>query len=112
MQLKLTIAEQKWRSVLILLAICSLTVSLATRFWVPSSPPSHAARSVDQRSVEPKRQNLDRSSTQLVAQSTDFDIIELTAFNTRLMPSQPRLPKAVVSDGLYNRPPPSSDFLL
>jgi len=98
--------------VLIVLVVCSLTFSLATRFWVPSASQSQTAKSVDHRSVEPKRQHLDRSGTQWVPADADSRIIEPARIEICLAPAGPLLPNHVFSDSLYNRPPPSYGFLL
>jgi hypothetical protein len=94
--------------VLIAVAVCSLTFSVATRFWTPCSNQSHAVKAVDRRSGEPKRQHLDRDASRWVAPVAHFTIIEPGAIETRLAPTGPLLPKHVFSDSLYNRPPPLS----
>jgi hypothetical protein len=104
--------KRDWRGVAIFIVVCSLTFCLATRFWVPSTSSSHAAKSVDRRPVEPKRQHLDRDATQWVAPSSSFSIIEPAAPGAHLFTDGPLLPQHVFSDSSYNRPPPSSGYLL
>jgi hypothetical protein len=106
------IGERGWRGALIVIAICSLTFSVATRFWVPLTSQSHSVKSVDRRSADPKRQHLDRDAARWVAPSASFSIIAPVMIETRLAPAGPLLPKHVFNDSLYNRPPPSSAFLL
>src|SRR5580692_6171805 len=106
------VVAQRWKGVLIALAICSLTFSLATRFWVASNSPSHTTNSVDRRSVEPMRQHLDRDATRWVEATGSFTIVGPTVIETRPVPAGPLLPQHVFSDSLYNRPPPSSGILL
>jgi hypothetical protein len=106
------VSDQGWQRALIIVAICSLTFSLATRFWATSDSLSHTVRTVDRRSVEPKRQHLNRDAIRWVAQAADFSIIEPAPIEASLALAGPPLPKHVVSDSLYNRPPPSSDFLV
>jgi hypothetical protein len=106
------ITGQKWRSLVIAVAICSLTVSVATRFWSVSNDQSHIVRSIDHRSVEPKRQHLSKDATRWVTSSADLSVIEPTAIEITPAPNDPLLPKHVFSDNLYNRPPPSSAILL
>ena len=101
-----------WRGALIVIAICSLTLSVATRFWAPSTSQSHIVKSIDQRSVDPKRQHLNKDATRWVAPLIDFSILAPAAIETRLAPTGPILPKHVFSESLYNRPPPSSVFFL
>ncbi len=104
---------REWRGVLVVIAICSLTLSVATRFWAPSISQSHiVTKSIDQRSVDPKRQHLNKDATRWVAPLIDFSILAPAAIEARLAPTGPILPKHVFTESLYNRPPPSSGFLL
>ena len=106
------VRERGWRGVLVVVAVCSLTFSLATRFWATSTAPSHTTNCIDRRSVEPARQHLDRDATRWVEPAANFGIIGPTVVETRLAPAEPLLPKHVFSDSLYNRPPPSPRILL
>jgi hypothetical protein len=110
--MKRSVGGRGWRGMLIVLAICSLTVNVATRFWVPSTSPNHTAKSVEQRSVQPKRQHLNKDAARWVASRADFSIIEPVTIEACLAPAGPSLPQHFLSDSLYNRPPPSSEFLL
>jgi len=106
------VGERGWRGVLILIAICSLTFSLATRFWIPSASQVPTIKSVDRHPVAPQRQHLDRDATQWLAPCANFTVAEPIVIETRLVPVEPLLPKHVFTDSLYNRPPPSSAFSL
>ena len=97
---------------MIAVAICSLTFSVATRFWAPLTSQSHIVKSVDRRSVDPKRQHLDKDATRWVAPSASFSIIAPATIETRLPSAGTLLPKHVFNDSLYNRPPPFSGFFL
>ena len=97
---------------LVVVAICSLTFNVAARFCAPWTSQSHTARSADRRPTEPKRQHLDRDATKWVAPVANFSILERVAIEARLAPAGPILPTHVFSNSLYNRPPPSSGFLL
>jgi len=106
------VRNRGWHGAVIVIAICSLTVSVATRFWAPSAAPAHIAKSVDHRSVDPKRQHLNKDAARFAAPRVNFSIIAPAAIETRLAPAGPLLAKHVFSDSLYNRPPPSSEFFL
>lgn len=95
--------------VLIVIAVCSLTMSLAIRFSVPSSSPSHT---VSRRSVEPKRQHLEKDAIQWVVSDANFINMEPAVVETSPAPAGLLLTNQVFSNNLYNRPPPSSAFLL
>lgn len=103
---------RRWQSVVIVVAICSLTLSVATRFWTVRNDQSHVVRSIDRRSVEPKRQHLNKDATRWVTSSADLSVIEPIAIEVRSTSNDPLLPKHVFSDSLYNRPPPLSQFVL
>jgi len=96
-----------WRGMVIVIAICSLTLTVATRFWAPSTSQSHVAKSIDRRSVDPKRQHLDRDAVRWVAPRASFSFVSPATIETRVAPAGPLLPKHVFTDSLYNRPPPS-----
>ncbi len=101
-----------WRSVLVLVAVCALTSSLATRFYVPTTSHIHTLKSVEGGTSEPKRQHLDRDATRWVAPASDFSILAPTALHTSPSPARTILPKPVYSDSLYDRPPPPVYFFL
>ena len=69
------IGERGWRGALIVIAICSLTLSVATRFWAPFTSQSHIVKSVDrQLSADPKRQHLDRDAARWLAPGASFSM--------------------------------------
>ena len=107
-----TNAECRWQGVLIFTLICSLTFSLATRFCALHVSQSYSTTSTDRRSVEPKLQHFDRDAFQWITPAATFRVIATTAVETCLVPAGPMLPQHVFSECLYNRPPPSSGFLL
>jgi hypothetical protein len=100
-----------WRNLLIAAAICSLTFSLATRFSIPTDSQAHTAKSVERRSVEPKRQHLDRDAAGWAAPIIAFENIEPADTEVSLASTEPIFPTHIFSSSLYNRPPPSSEFL-
>jgi hypothetical protein len=99
-----------WRSALIVIAICSLTVSVATRFWASSSSQSQTVKSVDHQPVDPKRQHLNKDAARWVSPSAFFSVIAPVTIEASLSPAVPLLPKHVFSESLNNRPPPSFAF--
>lgn len=106
------VGDRGWRGLLIVIAICSLTLSLATRFWTPSTSQSNIVKSIDQRSADPKRQHLNKDAIRWLAPLIDFGRLAPASIETRLAPSGPILPKQVFTESLYNRPPPLSVFFL
>jgi hypothetical protein len=105
------VGERRWQSVVIVIAICSLTVSVATRFGTPWRSQSHIARSADHRPAEAKRQHLNKDATQWIAPNVSFSI-RTTVVATHLAPARPLRVTRLFDQSLYNRPPPSSPFFL
>jgi hypothetical protein len=103
-----TIKSRIWRSLLILVTVCALTSSLATRFYVTASADSHVFKSVEGNSVDPKHQHLDRDATQWVAPECTFTFMEFVADHVPPVPVKTVLPTQAFFDSLYNRPPPFS----
>src|ERR1700722_4013640 len=99
-----------WRSALIVIAICSLTLSLATRFWTPSRSHTRIVKSVDHRSLDPKRQHLYDDTARWVFPAPCFTVTAPAAVEASLTTAVPLLAKLVFSDSLQNRPPPSFAF--
>ena len=103
---------RNWSRMVILLAVCALTASLATRFYVPPDPAAHTFKSVEGHSPQPKRQHLDRDASGWVAPGTDFAFMALTAVYAVPTLAETDLPEQPFSDSLHNRPPPSTDLFL
>jgi len=94
----------RWRVLIIVLAICGLTVSLATRtFHVKFVQ----GASVTSRSTPPMRQHLNRDAMRWVAPSPVFIVFEAPSEYLQEAPAAPRLPSVLFDESLSNRPPPS-----
>jgi hypothetical protein len=92
-------------------AICALTSSLATRFYVTASADSHILKSVQDNSVDPKHQHLDRDASQWVAPESTFTFMEWVAAQAPPVPVKAILPAQVFFVSLYDRPPPAFQSL-
>lgn len=106
-----TIKSRAWRCLIILVAVCALTSSLATRFYVTASADSHVLKSVEGNSFDPKHQHLDRDATQWVAPESTFTLMEWVAARAPVTVAKTVIPVPVFFETLYNRPPPSIDSL-
>lgn len=96
-----------WRGLLIVVAICSLTISLATRFVIPASSQIHTAKAVSRCLVEPQRQRLNRDAVQWAAPVQVSALAEPIIVYPRLAPPEPQVAIQLFDDSPYNRPPPS-----
>jgi hypothetical protein len=106
------IGQRQLQAALISLAICSLTVNLATRFWTSNSSQFATVKSVNSPTSEPLRQHLDRDATQWVAPTAPLRLVEPTETEVNLIVVGPLPRTHVFLESLYNRPPPSSEFFL
>src|SRR5580692_4331511 len=97
----------KIRILLIAAAVCSLTLSLATRFSMPTATRPHTAKSFDSRSAEPKRQNLDRDASRLVGPVPVSELFEPAPSGTHIVDVQRLFSTLILPSSLSNRPPPA-----
>lgn len=95
-----------WRRTLAVIAIFSLTVTLATRFSIPPDSHIHAFKSDSSKSGEPKR--LDRDAVSYAAPGFGFAGFDATPAYAHVLPSSTVGTRDVISTSLYNRPPPYS----
>jgi hypothetical protein len=94
----------RWRVFIIALAICGLSVSLATRtFHVKILQ----GTSITSHSAEPMRQHLNRDAMRWVAPIPVFIVFEAPSLYLQVAPAAPRLPSVLFDESLSNRPPPS-----
>jgi hypothetical protein len=94
----------RWRVLVIVLAICALTVSLATRTFRLTFPQRHTAQSV---SAQATRQHLDRDAATWVPPVPILTTLRAAAFYPHVAPGGPPLPSVLFDESLSNRPPPS-----
>jgi hypothetical protein len=107
-----TLKGRGWRDLLIVIAIASLTLSLATRFWTPINSPVHTAKSLDHRSLAPKRQHLNLDAVRWVTPIASTSLFKPVTLYRRIAPPEPEIPDHLFADVLYNRPPPPAESLL
>ena len=101
-----------WRAVFVLFAVCSLTLSLATRFSVPLTAQNHGVKSADSRSGEPKRQHLDRDNIRFAYPVEACAFTRPVEFLQELSPAESPRFSHDLAQSLYNRPPPAPAFFL
>ena len=94
----------RWCLLVILLAICGLTVSLATRTFRLTIPRGVTAQSADSHAV---RQHLNRDAAQWAPSVPLLGILQAPVFYPRVAPAGPPIPGVPFDESLSNRPPPS-----
>jgi hypothetical protein len=92
--------------IVIALLICCLTLSLATRFCSPITSQAHLTKSIERRSIDPKRQHVDRDTSRWVASVATVTCREPVMLYLPAVPAETPLPHQVFDESLYNRPPP------
>jgi hypothetical protein len=98
------------RCALVLLAVCSLTVNVATRYSVSiSSHLSTGQKRVTSHSPSETRQRLNKTATIPVTPvSRLLAVLEVSDFYPRFAPGGPPVHTLCLEQSLYNRPPPSA----
>jgi hypothetical protein len=90
----------------ILLSVSALTASLATRTFHLKL---FDCITVQSNSPQAVRQHLDRDATQWASPVPKFGPLQTSTFHLNLATAGPYLPKLILDENLYKRPPP---FLL
>ncbi len=92
----------------VLVAVCSLTVSVATRYCSPQSVSvSKVASLHKQVSPEGRRQRLTKSAASWLPPVIDAVILKPRSSYRCVVSAVPDVPGALFANTLYNRPPPS-----
>src|SRR5579864_8848387 len=100
--------RKNWCALVIFVAVCSLTVSVATRYSTASSPSVQTVQT--HVSLDSKRQRLAKDASNWMPPVICFDVLEAPSFPPRTAPARPPIPGLLLEESLYNRPPPSSNF--
>jgi len=104
--------RKRWCAVVILVAVFSLTVSLATRYSTPWDASSPAIKTVQAHTFPAaKRQHLAKDTADWTPPTICVDVLEAPSFYPPIAPAGPLIPIRLIEESLCNRPPPSSEFL-
>jgi len=97
-----------WRRCgLIVVAVCSLAVSLATRYCVLAAPDNHSETTVQSHAPAPKRQHLDNDGLHWTAPAATFILFKPGRAHIAVLPAVRPATNLYAGDCLHNRPPPS-----
>lgn len=94
----------RWQRFIIVLAICGLTLSLATRTFRGNI---FQGVGVSSGAAQAMRQHLDRDAARIVPPVPLFTTLQLPTFYPYVAPAGPPLASVLFDKSLYNRPPPS-----
>lgn len=101
-----------WRWLVVLVAVCSLTVSVTTRYSASVDSQASVSKCVTNHSQAQKRQHLDKKATSPIAPVAHLlALLQISNFYPRFAPGGPPVHSLLLDKSLYNRPPPSSEFL-
>lgn len=104
--------RKAFSALLVLVAVCSLAVSVATRYSSPAySSTSKTSVLQKQSSSEPGRQRLTKSVANWLPAVVQHATLQSPASYQPLSPAEPPVISSFLDKSLCNRPPPSSDFL-
>jgi hypothetical protein len=100
--------HQRGCALVVVLAVCALTVKLATRFEFYDSAPTPAITTVQQQvSPAPNRQRLMSTAKACNVPLIRASLLDATSSYPRIAPAGPPMPSVLFEKSLYNRPPPA-----
>jgi hypothetical protein len=94
---------RRWEVAVVVLAICGLTVSLATRTFRTRLSAGTIVKSI---SGQPVRQHMDSDAAKWVPPVSTLTLLQVPVFYPRFAPAGPPLPRLYFEESLSNRPPP------
>ena len=100
-------ARKRWCTAIVLVAICALTVSVATRFGSPLASGRNTAVIENQSCWEPSLQHLLDNAATWIPPAVATAIFYHPNYHPHTTPSRPMVSSVVLEKNLYNRPPPS-----
>ncbi|MGA9981088.1 MAG: hypothetical protein WBQ08_20875 [Candidatus Sulfotelmatobacter sp.] len=100
-----------WCAVAVLVAIGSLTVSLATRYCSPTDSSAYSTRTVARHASSNQVQRLVKAAN-WIAPALCSAVFEPATSCPRIAAAAPRTPNRLFFDALYTRPPPPSPEFL
>jgi hypothetical protein len=95
-----------WRKALILSAVLSLTINLATRYSRMVRDEGRPTKTVTSRSLDAKRQHLLNDGLHWFAPAAKFVLFEPAGISAAASPSAPSVTGRYSEGCLYDRPPP------
>ena len=99
-----------WCAVVVLVAVFSLVVSVATRYSSTGDLSSTTVKAFQTHpSPEAKRQHLAKDAADWIAPVICLSVLQSPRSYPRIAPAGPPMPGLVFEESLYNRPPPSSE---
>jgi hypothetical protein len=99
--------RKNWCAVVILVAVCSLTASLATRYGALWGDSCRAVKTFQTHtSTDAKKQRLAKRAANWIPPVVCFGVLQATNFDSKIALARPRVIALLLEESLYNRPPP------
>jgi hypothetical protein len=101
-------SRKRWCAAIVLVVICTLTISLATRYSSSQGPADETLTAVHQHhSLTPGIQRLLNNATTWVPPLVEAAIFDDPGHYPHIAPSDSPISSVLLERNLYNRPPPS-----
>jgi hypothetical protein len=102
----------RWCALVVMLAVCSLAISVATRYNSSEGSSRSTSKSLHKQSIEePSRQRLTKNAAQWIPPVVVAAILYVPTSDSRVAVARPEIPNCSFCSNLYYRPPPSSASL-
>src|ERR1035438_997972 len=96
-----------WSALVILVAVCSLTISVATRYNSPCNISSHNVKTVQTHTwPDTSRQRLVKNAANWIPPAFGFAVLQVPTFYPLIAFVGPSAPSLLLEENLYSRPPP------
>jgi hypothetical protein len=101
--------SKRWWAAVVLIAVCSLAVSVATRYNSVHADSSTSITKIYKHvAPEPGRQRLLKTAATWMPPLVSRVVLQAPSSYPRIAPAGPPIPGILLEEKLYNRPPPSS----
>lgn len=105
--------RKRWCTAVVLVAVCAITVSVATRYCFSPGPSGPVVKIVQKHSSsEPGVQRLLNNAATWMPPVVGSAILQQPAYFPQVAPSGASISTVLLEKNLYNRPPPSLLFYL
>ncbi len=96
-----------WSALVVLVAVCSLTISVATRYSAPCNISPHNVKTVQTHvSPDAARQRLAKNAANWIPPALGFAVLQAPAFYPLVASEGPSAASLFLEENLYSRPPP------
>lgn len=100
--------RKRWCTAIVLIAVCALTVSVATRYGAPVASDAKVSVLQSQSPWEPGIQRLLNNAATWIPPVIISVLLQDPGFYPHVAPSRTIFPSVLLESDLYNRPPPTS----